>query len=301
MKFIVLITILLSFAIYAQEQDTAVTEEQQIKKDTKDIVKKETIKDTSIKNDKNKESKKAPEESQDKKIITKPKARQSITIIGKLRRTKPLTLKKPSEYVLEDEYLYKSTDYYLGNLFLYSRKKRDLSDLEGKVVVVNGYLDKDLNKIIEKISECPEDYGQKESMMQIRDDWVNEETGFSIGRSTTEKLRNVPFLRYYRVKKCKSFRVKKYFENEKVEIVFHNELRKSIADVKLTAHYESVFGKPVPMYQDKKIKNLHPGDKASFVIPMTISSIKKYRLHAVKVYADNGNFQINITEYIETR
>ncbi|WP_372370430.1 hypothetical protein [Candidatus Uabimicrobium sp. HlEnr_7] len=225
--------------------------------------------------------------------------RQSIIVIGKLSKTKPLTMKKPSEYVLEDEMLYKTTDYYVGNLNIHSSKKRDLSHLENKVVMVYGYLEKDLNKIIEVIGECPQDYGENENQEQMRADWVDEETGFTLGRSSSEVLKKVSYVRYHKIQKCKGFRAKKYFGSKKVEIIFYNHLRKSIPDLKLIAHYESVFGKPVPMYQDKKINHLSPGDKASFVIPMTISSIKKYRLHSVKACADTTDLHIDINELIE--
>ena len=331
MKPIVLMAILLCFAVYAQDvTDDKNHMEKQVenpsepnKKDSEalksekpneqekqdkeqQLEEKNDKSDNPVKNsqkqDENDTSNTSVENSKKQETSSddsKKARRKKIVIIGKLVKTKPLALKKPSEYALEDDHLYKSTDYYVGNLFIHSRKKRDLSHLEGKVVAVHGYLDKDLNKIIEKIGMAPADYGAQESRMQIRSDWVGEETGFTVGHSTTDKLRDVPFVRYYKIKECRSFRVKKYFENRKIEIVFRNELRKSIANLALVAHYESVFGKPVPMYQDKKIKNLAPGDKASFVIPMTISSIKKYRLHAVKVHAENGSFVIDISETID--
>lgn len=242
------------------------------------------------------------EKKDEKQIDTqeKPKPqRHRIIVIGKLIKTKPLTMKKPSEYVLEDDMLYKSADYYVGNLYIHSTRKRDLSNLENRVVMVHGYLEKDLNKVIEVIGECPDNYGEQESMQQIRSDWVDEETGYSIGRSSTEALKKVSYVRYYKIQKCKGFRAKKYLDSKKVEIIFHNQLRKSIPDLKLVAHYESVFGKPVPMYQDKKIASLSPGEKASFVIPMTIASIKKYRLHSVKAYADANDLHIDINEIIE--
>lgn len=242
------------------------------------------------------------ERKDEKQVDTqeKPKPqRHRIIVIGKLTKTKPLTMKKPSEYVLEDDMLYKSADYYVGNLYIHSTRKRDLSNLENRVVMVHGYLEKDLNKVIEVIGECPDNYGEQESMQQIRSDWVDEETGYSIGRSSTEALKKVSYVRYYKIQKCKGFRAKKYLDSKKVEIIFHNQLRKSIPDLKLVAHYESVFGKPVPMYQDKKIASLSPGEKASFVIPMTIASIKKYRLHSVKACADANDLHIDINEIIE--
>ena len=59
----------------------------------------------------------------------------------------------------------------------------------GKVVQITGVKDSDLNKIIVKKGKAPADYGKQQSMMQIRSDWVGEETGFNIGRSTFEKLK----------------------------------------------------------------------------------------------------------------
>ena len=334
MRLFILILLTLNITIYSQEQpqqnpkeDVAkqidennvdknndVAEEKDDKKNDAQVNSKEADKENKGKNhDENKaqadskksdkENKGADRQKKDEKQVntqeqSKPQ-RHRIIVIGKLIKTKPLTMKKPSEYVLEDDMLYKSADYYVGNLYIHSTRKRDLSNLENRVVMVHGYLEKDLNKVIEVIGECPENYGEQESMQQIRSDWVDEETGFSIGRSSTEALKKVSYVRYYKIQKCKGFRAKKYLDTKKVEIIFHNQLRKSIPDLKLVAHYESVFGKPVPMYQDKKIASLSPGEKASFVIPMTIASIKKYRLHSVKACADANDLHIDINEIIE--
>ncbi|BBM82751.1 hypothetical protein [Candidatus Uabimicrobium amorphum] len=327
MRLFILILLTLNITIYSQEQPQQNPKEDVAKKiDANSVEKGDDVdeeknnknleahennkgedrekKDEQVDNnksdEKNKGANREENDEQQVEVKEKPKPqRHRIIVIGKLVKTKPLTMKKPSEYVLEDDMLYKGADYYVGDLYIHSTKKRDLSDLENRVVMVHGYLEKDLNKVLEVIGECPENYGEQESMQQIRSDWVDDETGYSIGHSSTEALKQVSYVRYYKIQKCKGFRAKKYLDSKKVEIIFHNHLRKSISDLKLVAHYESVFGKPVPMYQDKKIASLSPGEKASFVIPMTIASIKKYRLHAVKACADANDLHIDINEIIE--
>lgn len=189
--------------------------------------------------------------------------------IGQLRENVVKDLRNPAEYCLEDGYLYKSTRYRVGSMNLYLDPEQDLSHILGRVVVVYGSMDRDLNKILVKMDKAPENYGDEESMMQIRDDWVAPETGFSIGRSTVEKLKAVEFLRCGCLQKYPGFSIKA--QQGKLDLVFKNVFAEDLHHVTLFAHYETIFAKPSPRHEYKEVEVLKTGQTASISVPWEIA------------------------------
>ncbi|NUM36808.1 MAG: hypothetical protein HUU50_19875 [Candidatus Brocadiae bacterium] len=207
-------------------------------------------------------------------------APKTVYFLGVLERTSPLTWKCPGEYCLEDGYLYKSTEYRLGDENLHSDIQEDISTLVGKMVLIQGIMDSDLNKITKKLDKAPENYGQEQSMVQIRSDWVREETGFHIGHSTKEKLAKVSFIRAKQIKEFHDFSFKK--TDKKLEVFFANNFPFAIP-VELVAQYETNMGKPQPKYKYHKAV-VEPGKSISKKFSFGISKEKKsYRLHSIRL------------------
>lgn len=226
-----------------------------------------------------------------------PKEKEhSLVRVGILQKTYPLALKKPSEYCLEDGYLYKSTSYKIGDMNIHFEKKEDVSALVGKVVLVYGKKDKDLNQIIVKQGKAPSDYGREASMMQIRSDWVGEETGFDIGHSSREKLKKVTFLRCSKIQEFKGLNVKRHEKEGLVEVSFQNTLGEDVNNLEIIAHYESVKGKPSPHYKKETFSTVKPWQSATVTFPTMVKEHKRYSIRSVLVEAYEKEWVIEIEE-----
>lgn len=184
------------------------------------------------------------------------KINTTMILVGELKANQPKALKNPSEYMLEDGYLYKGADFRVGTLNIYSTQARDLGIWTGKIVMLRGQIKKDLNQILHKAEKAPEDYGQAESMMQLRSDWVAPETGFTIGRSTSQKLKQVSFFEFESIEEYKGFMIKK--ERDTIQMSFANLLSQPIPILQVTGRYESTKGKPTPHYIEHQFNQLSP-------------------------------------------
>lgn len=118
------------------------------------------------------------------KPLPEDKSLYEKVFVGILNKNSPLSLKYPSELCLDDGFLYKGVPYRIENYNLYSKPEIELKAFEGKVIIIQGSFKKDVNRIMTKMKACPADYGREKSYLQIRSDWVSNETGFAIGRSS---------------------------------------------------------------------------------------------------------------------
>lgn len=195
--------------------------------------------------------------------------------LGILTLNRPKSLKNPSEYVLEDGYLYKGADYRINGINILNMSKKDLSDFGGKPVVIYYRLKKDLNNILKKQDKAPEDYGKEESMMQMRSDWVSPETGFNIGRSTKEKLKKINYYEVYDIVPYSGVNISKADKSVNIEI--RNDFDVTMTEIKVTGHYEGGRGKPVPKYISEKYKGLNPGAKMNASLKTGFIENNKWR------------------------
>ena len=91
-------------------------------------------------------------------------------------------------------------------------------------------------------------------MMQIRSDWVGEETGFEIGYTTKAKLKNKEYFELITIKAFKGVNVD---DNKKeVNLSFTNNTGVQIKKMNVVGHYESTRGKPVPYGETKSFTNI---------------------------------------------
>ncbi len=240
----------------------------------------------------------------------KPAKKLHLTL-GVLVKNKPKGLLNPSEYVLEDGYLYKGADYRINGTNIVLTSKKNRKDLVGKVVIIYYDVKKDLNKILKKKGKAPKDYGMQESMMQMREDWVSEETGFNIGHSTRKKLKTINYFKVVKIVHYPGFSV-----NEKkgsYQVNFRNYLNGPITGLQINAHYEGGTGKPVSKHVSiKKLKRLAKGRKSSVLIKKLLYPERKvkgkraYRLNSVIIsgqftYRDRFHFDVPVWLFVKSK
>lgn len=175
-------------------------------------------------------------------------------LLGVLVKNIPKGLSNPSEYVLEDGYLYKGADFRLNGTNIVMKNNSNPTNLVSKIVVIYYKPIKDMTKIIKRLKKAPEDYGRKESMLQIRSDWTAEETGFSVGKSTKEKLKNITYFEVYNILEYKGLKLSK--KDNKVNVFWKNMFDTDIQELSIIGHYEGGFGKPSLKYIEKKVGTL---------------------------------------------
>jgi len=208
--------------------------------------------------------------------------------------------------VLEDGYIYKGVNYSIaGGTHVYADVSLELEKYAGKTVLVKGSFQKDLNRILIKGEKAPEDYGMKESMVQIRSDWVGKETGFNIGHSTKEKLKEVS---YFQITSIEEYQGKISFiqknQRQTAFFIFENRLG-DIQNAEAVIHYEtSGYGKPSPYYETVKIKNLKKGQifqkEIPFIVKIKGAGKEKYicLLRDIVIKQQSGSFQILVKKFV---
>ncbi|HCL57700.1 MAG TPA: hypothetical protein DHW82_11935 [Spirochaetia bacterium] len=231
-------------------------------------------------------------------------AQEEIQFLAVLQKNYPKEWKNPSEYVLEDGYLYQGVNYSItGGTHVYADASLDLEKYAGKTVLLKGSFQKDLNRILIKGEKVPENYGDEESKMQIRSDWVGEETGFNIGHSTKEKLKQVS---YFQITSIEEYQGKISFtqKGKTVLFIFENQLI-DISKAEVIVHYETNgYGKPSPYYETVKIKNLKKGKIFQKTIPLIvkIKAVKKDKITCsmrdIVLKYQSGSVQILVQKFV---
>ncbi|HEO64830.1 MAG TPA: hypothetical protein ENI73_03070 [Spirochaetes bacterium] len=240
----------------------------------------------------------------------KPAKKLHLTL-GILVKNKPKGLLNPSEYVLEDGYLYKGADYRVNGTNIVLTDKKNINNLAGKVVIIYYDIKKDLNKILEKKGKAPKDYGEQESMMQMREDWVSKETGFHIGHSTRKRLKTINYFKVIKIAHYPGFST--HEKKDSYQVNFTNYFNGSITGLEITAHYEGGTGKPSSKHVSvKKLKRLAKGGKMSVSINKLLNpgtKIKRkraYRLNSVIIsgkatYRDHFHFDVPIWLFVKRK
>lgn len=221
---------------------------------------------------------------------------RELVIVGFLYETYPKDWRYPSEYVLEDGYLYKGASHHIGQTYAHLGSVNVPANLLNKTVIAYGTLDKDLNQILVKGEKAPDNYGEEErgEPMQARSDWFAPETGFSIGRSTKRQLESVEFFRVKKVEEFKGFTVTK--NDKSIEVSFTNTFDQDLQSVEIVAHYEPTFVKPTAKYETHFSGPITKGQTITKTIPIVIdpTSEKGYEFRHVLIKGGHKNMRIMI-------
>lgn len=216
--------------------------------------------------------------------------------IGRLVRNVPLGLANPSEYMLEDGFLYRGAVWRINGINVVWQGRGTPEAHAGKLVTFSGVRRTDLTAILKKIGKAPADYGQRESMVQLRSDWMAPETGFSVGRSTRARLQKTEYLIVNEIKPFTGLEVR--VGKGTVEVLFRNTLGSPVKELVLTAQYEGVMGKPGTWQDSRRLPELVPDGTAR--VRFAVTALKKegagqgeYRYSKVLVSFRSGNFPYN--------
>lgn len=229
---------------------------------------------------------------------------KEIKLLVQLKKNEPKALKNPSEYKLEDGYLYTGSDYsYVGGTHVYADKTINLEPFAGKPVLLKGRFKTDLNNILTKGPLAPADYGQKESIQQLRSDWVGEETGFTVGQSTREKLKKVRYFHITEISAYNGITLSKPGTDKKVTLTFKNTLGAEIQKMKIQLHYEVNVGKPHPYYESMVVKNLKAGESVTREIATVVEkptfNKKKGYLHSIYLVLKEESLVFDVELFVD--
>ncbi len=220
--------------------------------------------------------------------------------VGSLRRNAPLGIDNPSEFCLEDGFLWRGAAFRLDGENIFGV---DIDEaLAGKTVIVYGESRPSLDSMLERAGKCPEGYGNEESSQQLRSDWTSEECGFNIGRSTHARLREISYLDARGVFAVEMIKHKTDDGTtpDMMTVEVHNPFGVALTDAEVVSHYEGGRGKPRPRYDRQKV-TLQPGERKQIRVTLSIPEedikpgMKKsgYKLHDISLAAMAGNVKVS--------
>ncbi len=237
--------------------------------------------------------------------LSAQKTDPSVTYILPIYKNAPLSLKNPSEYCLEDEKLYTGSEYRAGELNIFSADEKKPLKADFRFAVISGKIKKDMNSKLKLKSDCPAGYGEMESSQQLRSDWVSKETGFSIGRSSRDIMKEISYIEVQKISEYKGFELRRTKKFGYSSVYFKNSLSTDIPELTITTHYESSGrGKPYPDYRHKTYTNIQKGEKIFFEVPHKYAKEKEdkkdpenavsFHLHSVSVTAVTQDIKISL-------
>ena len=164
--------------------------------------------------------------------------------VGRLVRNVPKGIANPSEYCLDDGFLYQGASHRIGTTavtFVGSQAPAEASSS----VVVFGKRSTDWRALLRKIGPCPEGYAAEEQEQQLRSDWVAPETGFTIGHTSWEKLQKIDYIQAAYVDPLECVSVAGLEKGKpSFQLRFRNAFDVVLDKVPLTAFYDGCFTKP---------------------------------------------------------
>lgn len=202
-----------------------------------------------------------------------PHSSTSEIRIGTLIQNVPRDIWAPSQYCLEEEgNLYQGFDYRMGETNLVFPEGADPGPyLQEPVIVVEGHLEKDLTRHIQKLGKCDPDTFVIH--MQMRSDWGNPESGSAQGLTTRAQLEQLDWFQVEKVEAGAFISFQPQYADsvpQSIDLTFHNIFEETLPALPFTVHYEGGIRKPMPVYIDEQIPALEPGDSWSYALPMIL-------------------------------
>lgn len=241
------------------------------------------------------------------------------SFVGHLIQNEPEHMTSPSQFCLEDGSLYEGAPHRLGRVNVFGLAGAVKPSMLEKTAIVFGERRPSLDAALKKLGPCPQDYGKNWPYIQMRSDWVSDEGGF---RTTREKLRGLSYIQGAAVLPVKLHEVvrsdagagggasKGEGDGEAEDatpsnttVFLLNPFNMPIEDLRVRVHYEGGPGKPMPHFEERRVR-LAPGgraqvDVASAVIKELTSGLKGgYRLESLELEGKVGRAEINATLFI---
>jgi hypothetical protein len=237
------------------------------------------------------------------------------SFIGHLIQNEPEHMTSPSQFCLEDGSLYEGAPHRLGRVNVFGLAGAVQPSMLGKTAIVFGERRPSLDAALKKLGPCPQDYGKDWPHIQMRSDWVSDEGGF---RTTREKLRGLSYIQGAAVLPVKLHEVVRAGAGEgkgkgdgeaedatpsNTTVFLLNPFNMPIEDLRVRVHYEGGPGKPMPHFEERRVR-LDPGGRAqvdvvSAIVKETASGLKGgYRLQSLELEGKVGRAEINATLFI---
>jgi hypothetical protein len=216
--------------------------------------------------------------------------------VGWLKRNASEDMMRPSEYCLEDGFLWQGAPFRLGRINVIGLPL-DLGEVVfRKPIAVFGKKEASLDAALRKIGDCPEGYGREAEMMQMRSDWIADEGGF---RTTHDKLKQTEFIR---AAGFETIRLHQELgkDDRVTRVRLHNPFTEDIAELEVRFHYEGGPTKPMPTFDDKKLA-LASGASVDVEVPRTPTgepldptNKRAKRLYGVQLRASVGRAVLDV-------
>jgi hypothetical protein len=167
--------------------------------------------------------------------------------IGVLTRNEPKSDTQPSEYCLDDGYIWRGAAHRMGGVNIMGLERELGAVKAGAVVAIHGAREPSLDAAITRGDPCPDDYHSPG--MQLRSDWIASEGGH---RSTHAKLAQIAFIRATRHQVLSMHEAVSEADGA-VRFRIRNPLDAPLDGVDAKLHYEGGPGKPMPRFIDQPL------------------------------------------------
>ncbi len=222
----------------------------------------------------------------------------SPALVGTLIENERFSVMHPSEYCLDDGFVYAGAPARVGTLNVFTTAA--VAPLSGTTVIARGTREPSLLAALEKRGACAADYGNEpREMPQMRSDWVSPEGGF---RTTRRKLEGLAGFRAHSVTAIHlGGEVSRDGGTVVVELV--NPFAASLDAIGAFAHYEGGPGKPMPL-REKLTLSLPPGGRQRLELSTEIEAGPagaatgtprgRYRLDSVELTGRVGQVELDV-------
>lgn len=223
-------------------------------------------------------------------------------LVGRLVANERYSVMHPSEYCLDDGWVYAGAPARIGRLNVFTSSAIDT--LSGRLVLARGRHEPSLLALLDKREQCPSDYGKSPAEFpQMRSDWVAPEGGFKTAR---DKLAKLPC---FRARELRAVDLGEKLEarDDVVVVELRNPFLTPLDALEARAHYEGGPGKPMPLFREVKLA-LPAGGTQRLELPAHIEAGPagqdagarrgSYRLHSVDLRGTLGKTDFDASLYV---
>lgn len=222
----------------------------------------------------------------------------SPALVGTLVENERYSVTHPSEYCLDDGFVYAGAPARVGTLNVFTTAA--VAPLDGTTVLARGTREPSLLAALEQRGACAADYGdERREMPQMRGDWVSPEGGF---RTTRRKLEGLAGFRARSVTALHlGGEISRDGDTVVVELV--NPFAASLDAIGAFARYEGGPGKPMPL-RERLTLSLPPGGRQRLELSTEIEAGSagaatsaargRYQLDSVELTGRVGQVELDV-------
>jgi hypothetical protein len=178
----------------------------------------------------------------------------------------------PSQYCLEDGFLYKGANYRLGRTNVFVSGTVPQKALNGAAIVYGKRI-KGMDRKIVKLGPCSPT--NDEPMPQMRSDWISDEADWR-GHTTRARLADTEYIEATAVHPLPIVSEAPTSDPSTIALTVTNTFDRPLsADVEFSLYYEGGAGKPMPKFEPQALGELAPGESKTVLAPKPQRTPKK--------------------------